>query len=80
MQIKNIDLTRKDRKDHCYNCPVYRICKSSCPIDFDDTVFKINCAIEKTAYSTMQQKAFSLLLNQEMTLEDWGLDAIPRVD
>jgi radical SAM protein with 4Fe4S-binding SPASM domain len=77
VSIDRIDLDRKNRKDHCYNCPVYRICKSSCPIDFDDTVFKMNCAIEKTIYSTMQQKAFSLLFNQEMSLVDWGLDKIP---
>jgi uncharacterized protein len=77
VQVKNIDLDRKNRKDHCYNCPVFRICKSSCPINFDDDVFKTNCTIEKTLYSTMQQKAFSLLFNQEMKLDDWGLDEIP---
>jgi uncharacterized protein len=77
VEIKNIDLERKNRKDHCFNCPVFRICKSSCPINFDDAVFKTNCAIEKTVYSTMQQKAFGLLFNQEMKLEDYGLDEIP---
>jgi uncharacterized protein len=77
VEVKNIDLDRKHRKDHCFNCPVLRICKSSCPINFDDSVFKLNCAIEKALYTTVQRKSFSLLLSQDMTLEDWGLDAIP---
>lgn len=77
VKIKNLDLERKNRKDHCFNCPVFRICKSSCPINFDDDVFKLNCAIEKTVYSTMQQKAFGLLFNQEMKLDDYGLESIP---
>jgi uncharacterized protein len=76
VEIKNIDLERKNRKDHCFNCPVYRICKSSCPINFDDEVFKTNCAIEKTVYGTMQKKAFSLLFDQEMELADWGIEEI----
>ena len=79
VEIKNLDLERKNRKDHCFNCPVFRICKSSCPINFDDDVFKLNCAIEKTLYSTMQQKAFSLLFDQTMQLEDWGLEEIPKI-
>jgi radical SAM protein with 4Fe4S-binding SPASM domain len=77
VEVKNIDLDRKNRKDHCFNCPVLRICKSSCPINFDDSVFKLNCAIEKALYTTVQRKSFSLLLSQDMILEDWGLDAIP---
>jgi len=77
VEIKNIDLDRKNRKDHCFNCPVFRICKSSCPINFDDEVFKLNCAIEKTLYGTMQQKAFSLVFNDNLKLTDWGLDEIP---
>ena len=80
VEIKNIDLDRKNRKDHCYNCPVYRICKSSCPINFNDEVFKTNCAIEKTVYSTVQQKSFSLLFGQEMRLDDYGLEEIPNAN
>ena len=77
VEVKNIDLERKNRKDHCFNCPVFRICKSSCPINFDDKVFKLNCAIEKTIYSTMQLKAFGLVFGQDMTMEDHGLESIP---
>jgi uncharacterized protein len=77
VEIQKIDTERKFRKDHCFNCPVYRICKSSCPINFDDAVFKMNCAIEKTYYSTTQQKSFELLFNQKITLVEWGLEGIP---
>ena len=72
--VKIIGLTL-DRKDtHCSKCPVKRLCKSSCPIDFPTEVFLHNCRVEKIWYSAIQQNAFSLLFGEEVELIEVGLD------
>jgi radical SAM protein with 4Fe4S-binding SPASM domain len=74
--VKIIGLTL-DRKDtHCYTCPVKRLCKSSCPIDFPTEVFLHNCKVEKIWYSAIQQNAFSLLFGEEVELLQTGIKNI----
>jgi uncharacterized protein len=56
--VKIIGLTLERKNSHCYSCPVRRLCKSSCPIDFPDKVFMHNCRVEKIWYSAIQQNSF----------------------
>lgn len=64
VKIKNLDLNR--RITHCANCPVKRICRSSCPIKFPDAVFYSNCAFEKVWWGNIQEAAFSFLFGQSV--------------
>jgi uncharacterized protein len=64
IKIVNLDIERKT--SHCYHCPVKRLCKSSCPIDFPTPVFLSNCAIEKVWYGNIQRAAFKFLFNDDV--------------
>lgn len=66
VKLKNLDLQRYE--NHCKSCPVYRLCKSSCPIKVPDEVFYSNCAIEKVFWRAVQEKAFKLLFKSEVSL------------
>jgi radical SAM protein with 4Fe4S-binding SPASM domain len=66
VRLKKIDLGRYER--HCHKCPVYRLCKSNCPIEVPDEVFYQNCAIEKVWHRSIQDTAFKILFNSEVTL------------
>jgi radical SAM protein with 4Fe4S-binding SPASM domain len=72
--VKIIGLTLERKDTHCGTCPVKRLCKSSCPIDFPTEVFLHNCRVEKIWYSAIQQKSFALLFGQEVELLETGLD------
>jgi uncharacterized protein len=72
VDIKGLDLDRK--KTHCSDCPVRRLCKSSCPIKFPDEVFLHNCRVEKIWYSAIQQNAFSLLFGEDVELLQTGIN------
>ena len=74
--IKGIRVTRLDldrKNEHCYHCPVKRLCKSSCPIKLPDEVFLMNCAAEKVFYGVRQLKAFELIFNEKVELLETGL-------
>lgn len=64
IKIVGLDIDRKNT--HCYHCPVKRMCKSSCPIKFPDSVFLSNCAIEKVWYGNLQKAAFKLLFKDDV--------------
>jgi uncharacterized protein len=66
VKLKNLDLARYER--HCKSCPVFRLCKSTCPIEVPDDVFYSNCNISKIWYRGIQDEAFSILFNSEVTL------------
>lgn len=66
--VKIVGLTLDRKNSHCYTCPVRRLCKSSCPIDFPTEVFLHNCRVEKIWYSAIQQNAFSLLFGEDVEL------------
>lgn len=72
VELKKLDLERYDR--HCHACPVFRLCKSNCPIKVPDEVFYANCAIEKVHYRAIQDGAFKILFNSDVTLVEDGLD------
>jgi radical SAM protein with 4Fe4S-binding SPASM domain len=72
--VKIIGLTLERKDTHCYTCPVKRLCKSSCPIDFPTDVFLHNCRVEKIWYSAIQQNSFALLFGEEVELLEVGLD------
>ncbi len=74
IKIVNMDLDRK--KNHCYGCPVKRLCGSSCPIKFPNEVFYMNCAFEKVWWGNIQLAAMKLLFGQEVKLLKVGLDEI----
>lgn len=61
---KAINITRIDTG--CSTCANNRLCKSSCPIEIDDEVFKANCAIEKVHYSTIQNTAFEMIFKDSV--------------
>ena len=73
-QVKHLDLDRK--KSHCGDCNVRRLCKSSCPIKFPDSVFMQNCKNEKVWYGAIQTKAFGLIFGQEPELVELGIEEI----
>jgi len=74
IKIIGLDLDRKN--EHCYTCPVRRLCKSSCPIKFPDEVFMHNCRVEKIWFSAIQQQSFALLFGSPVELLEIGIDEI----
>lgn len=70
--IKKVDYTRYDK--HCKVCPVYRLCKSNCPITVPDYVFLTNCAIEKVWNKAIQRGALQTIFGSEVELVESGLD------
>lgn len=74
IKIVGLDLDRKN--EHCYACPVRRLCKSSCPIKFPDEVFMHNCRVEKIWFSAIQQQSFALLFGGPVELLEIGIDEI----
>jgi uncharacterized protein len=79
--VKIIGLTLERKDTHCSTCPVKRLCKSSCPIDFPTEVFLHNCRVEKIWYSAIQQNAFALLFGEEVELLETGIHEIrPKED
>lgn len=65
VRLKNVDLDRYET--HCGKCPVYRLCKSNCPIEVPDEVFYSNCNIDKVWYSAIQNAAFRVLFQSEIS-------------
>lgn len=74
VEIKHIDLDRNE--SHCKDCAIFRLCHSTCPITIPYPVFIKNCDAEKVWYTEQQRMALSVLLNQEVELEDWGLQSL----
>ena len=74
VQIIGLDLDRK--KDHCADCQVIRLCKSSCPIKFPNEVFLHNCRVEKIWYGAIQQKSFELLFGEKIELLGTGIQTL----
>lgn len=70
--IKKVDYTRYDK--HCKVCPVYRLCKSNCPITVPDYVFLTNCAIEKVWNKAIQRGTLKVLFGSDIELERSGLN------
>lgn len=68
VKLKRVDLERYEK--HCKSCPVFRLCKSNCPIEVPDEVFYTNCAVEKVYHSAVQREAFRLIFGNVVTLED----------
>jgi len=64
VKIKRLDLKRKI--DHCFECPVKRLCRSSCPIKFPNEVFYMNCAFEKVWWGNIQEASMSILFGQKV--------------
>ena len=76
-EVKHLDLNRK--KEHCADCNVRRLCKSSCPIKFPDEVFLQNCKNEKVWYGAIQKKAFGMIFGTEPELVELGIEDIHEV-
>lgn len=72
--VKIIGLTLERKDSHCAPCPVKRLCKSSCPIDFPTEVFLHNCRVEKIWFSAIQQNSFALLFGEEVELVEVGIN------
>jgi radical SAM protein with 4Fe4S-binding SPASM domain len=66
VKLKRVDLDRYEK--HCGTCPVFRLCKSNCPIEVPDEVFYTNCAVEKVYHRAVQHEAFKLLFKSEVIL------------
>ncbi len=63
VKVHNVNF---DRSDFCGTCPVYRLCKSSCPLDLGTAVFHTNHNIETIHYGEIQKAAFKLLFKSEI--------------
>lgn len=74
--VKIVGMALKRKNTHCSDCPVKRLCKSSCPIDFPTEVFLHNCRVEKIWFSAIQQNSFALLFGEEVELQEIGIDSI----
>lgn len=65
IRMQKIDI---NRDDFCGTCPVYRLCKSSCPLDLGSAVFHTNHNIERIHYGEIQLAAFRLLFGGDVEL------------
>lgn len=74
--VKIIPLALDRKNTHCGPCPVKRLCKSSCPIDFPDATFLKNCAVEKIWYGAIQKNAFRLIFGEKVELVETNVDEI----
>jgi uncharacterized protein len=74
--VKIVGMALERKNTHCYHCPVKRLCKSSCPIDFPNEVFLHNCRVEKIWYSAIQQNSLSLLFGEQVELMESGIEQI----
>jgi radical SAM protein with 4Fe4S-binding SPASM domain len=72
VELKKVDLSRYDK--HCKVCPVYRLCKSNCPINVPDYVFLTNCALEKVYNKAIQRGALNALFGADVELIESGLN------
>ena len=72
VKLKKINLSRYDK--HCKVCPVYRLCKTNCPINVPKEVFLTNCALEKVWRKGMQRGTFKMLFNEDVELKESGLN------
>lgn len=70
--LKKVDLSRYDK--HCKVCPVYRLCKSNCPISVPDYIFLTNCAVEKVWNKAIQRGSFKAIFGSDVELVESGLD------
>lgn len=67
VELTGLDLDRYD--SHCGKCPVFRLCKSTCPLKVPNRIFNANCAVEKVHYKAIQQAALGILF-QSKVVED----------
>ncbi len=67
VKIVNMDLERKT--NHCFSCPVKRLCGSSCPIKFPNEVFYMNCAFEKVWWGNIQLAAMKVLFGMDVKVK-----------
>ena len=74
--VKIVQLNLDRKYNHCLNCPVKRLCKSSCPIDLPDVTFFKNCTVEKIWFSAVQQTAFRLIFGEKVELVETNVDSI----
>ncbi len=72
IRIVGIDLSRK--QGGCASCVNRTLCRSGCPIKFNDDVFYTNCRVEKVWYGEIQLAAFRLIFGEPVafvrTLEE----------
>jgi hypothetical protein len=74
VRIKKLDLDRKI--SHCFQCPLKRLCRSSCPIKFPDEVFYTNCRLEKVWWGEIQAASMGLLFGQPVKHIKDGINEI----
>lgn len=72
VELKKVDFSRYDK--HCKVCPVYRLCKSNCPITVPDEIFLTNCAVEKVFHKAIQRGSLKVLFGDDIELIESGLN------
>jgi radical SAM protein with 4Fe4S-binding SPASM domain len=50
--------------DRCSTCEVQALCQSNCPLIVDDTLFDMNCKINKAHYRAIQEVALKIMFNE----------------
>lgn len=53
-------------QDKCHSCPVFLLCLSGCPLDFNQEFFDVNCNISMTHNTTVLHSAFKLLFGGDV--------------
>lgn len=67
-----------NRDTGCQSCPNKLLCRSSCPIKFNEETFLTNCRVEKVWYGEIQLAAFRILFNEDVELIDSGISSIGK--
>jgi len=74
VSLRKVDFDRYET--NCKTCPVWRLCKSNCPITVPDNIFYTNCAIEKVFHKAVQRGAFKAFSQEDVELIESGLDEV----
>jgi radical SAM protein with 4Fe4S-binding SPASM domain len=64
MKLKGIQPNK--HQDRCHECPVFLLCLSGCPLDFNQEFFDINCKVSMTHNTTMLHSAFKMLFGSDV--------------
>lgn len=64
--IKLKGILPNKHQPECHQCPVFLLCLSGCPLDFNKKFFDINCQVSKVHNKAILHSAFKLLFNDDV--------------
>ena len=63
-KVFNIVPNERYDEGNCGSCPVYVLCKGSCPMSISERVHSVNCRMKKTHYSEILKGSLELIVNE----------------